>query len=334
MQALRLTALALSLATAFLSTPAVADLTAPPLPLGTPGFSNLYGLELNQWYVYANQNTAGTLVDGKTTQDGALTIFPTGTDLTRRAETSQVSGSKQASALATVSPTSLGAAASAHDPVNLFSNGTLAVGQASMMFAAVLDQNTSFKFDIKLNGHLDANDQHKLGPDVAGAAVSALVFGSTPNYKTEDMVTTFNAAGLDPYAEGEAFIRQYSALQSSTQAHMDTFGAQTSPIHDLVNVNTTMHVSVDGTYQDCDRQLSPACGRYVYFFNVMLFTAAQDGGLADFSHTLQVSSYSVGGGAAQPFSAVSAVPEPATAPLLALGIVGVLGAAARRRQRP
>lgn len=330
MHAARLAALALSLSAAFVHAPASADVTPPPLSLGTPDISNLYGLELNQWYVFANRVTAGTIVDGKLSDHSDSRVLPTGADLSLRVEDDQASGSKLASAMARVSPTSAGAAVSARDPLNPLGAGTAAVSYSTVTYFALLDQDTNFKFDLKLDGQL-----YRIGdamaPDTSGAAVAALAYGSHANYTGAKSSAAFLAAGLDVDAGGETLLQQLSSLKSSTQTHLDAFGAQTSPVDSWINVDTTLHVTAQGTQQNCDKPISPACGRYFYFFTVLLFNGAQNGGTTDFSHSLEVSSVSLDGGAALPFNAISPVPEPASASMLALGLIGVLGFAARRR---
>ena len=102
MTSLRLAPLAVSLAAAFVHAPATADATPPPLSLGTPDISNLYGLELNQWYVFGNRAAAGTIVDGQLSEQILGGAIPSGAALSLRAEDSQVSGSKHASAMARV----------------------------------------------------------------------------------------------------------------------------------------------------------------------------------------------------------------------------------------
>ena len=329
MHAVRPAVLALSLAAALAHAPASADVTSPSLSLGTPDISNLYGLELNQWYVFGSQAAAGTIVDGQLSQQIITRSFPAAADLSLRAEDSQSSGSKLASAMARVSPTSLGAAVSARDPLNPLGAGTAAVSYSVVTYAALLDTDSSFKFDIKLNGQL-----HQLGdamaPDTSGAAVAALAYGSHANYTSDKSSAAYLAAGVDIDAGSEVLLQQLSHLQSSTQTHLDTFGAQTSSINTSVDVDTVLHVTAQGTQQNCDKPISPACGRYYYFFNVLLFNGAQNGGATDFSHSLEVSSVSVDGGATLPFNAISPVPEPASASMLALGLIGLLGFAARR----
>lgn len=332
MTAVRITSLALSLVAAFAPTPVLADATPPPLSLGAPNISNLWGLELNQWYVFGSRVTAGTIIDGQLTEKSDSRAVPTRADLELRVEDSQVSGSKLASAMARVSPTSLGAAASARDPLNPLGAGTAAVGYSVVTYFAMLDQDSSFKFDIKLDGQLRQLGD-AMAPDTSGAAVAALTYGSHANYTGAASQAAYLAAGVDLDAGSETLVQQLAHLNSSTQTHLDAFGAQTSSVNSWIDVDTTLHVTAQGTQQNCEKPISPACGRYFYFFNVLLFTGAQNGGLSDFSHTLEVSSYSADGGAALPFSAISPVPEPASTAMLALGLTTLAGLARRRPRR-
>lgn len=332
MHAVRFSTLALSLIAAFVHAPAAADVTPPPLSLGTPDISNLFGLELNQWYVFANRAAAGTIVDGQLSEQVLSKVVPTGADLSLRAEDSQTSGSKLASAMARVSPTSIGASASAHDPLNPLGAGTAAISYSTVTYFALLDQDTSFKFDFKLDGQLRRVGD-AMAPDTSGAAVAGLAYGSHANYTGAAANAAFLAAGLDLDAGSEPLIQQLSHLQSSTQTHLDAFGAQTSSVNSSIDVDTTLHVTAQGTQQNCQTPISPACGRYFYFFNVLLFNGAQNGGVADFSNSLKVTGVSMDGGPALPFNAISPVPEPTSAALLFAGLMGVAGIVARRRRQ-
>lgn len=327
----------LALFAALLPGLAAAQATLPVPPLGDPTPGSLYGALLNQWYVGINHVSAGTFIDGATTLNGGMAVMPRPAELVRSADTAQMLGSKQASAAASVSSTRLGGYSRAIDPLDANSTWTGALSYAVVSYWAVLDSPAPVRFDLKLGGTLATSGDRNLGADASGAAVAAVAYGSQSNPTNESQAALFGAAGFTWLAEGDVLLHELSTLKSSTQTHLDTFGAQSDTAHRAIDVETALHVTASGTEVKCNGTepavFLPLCGRYSYFMNVMLFTGAQNGGLADFSHTLGVVSISVDGGPAQPLNAISPVPEPTTTALLAGGLLAVGGAAARRRRQ-
>jgi hypothetical protein len=321
-------------ASALLSLPAAAQVSLPGGAV-TAGPESLYGLLLNQWYVAGNNVNASTFIDGATGSQGGFLSFPTPATLSRTAEASQRSGNKLASSAAAVSSTRMGAFASAGAPLEPMATWAGATAYSSVSYWAVLDRDAQVRFDLHLEGLLSTTGGRLSGPDASGSAVAVLAHGSESNFSNASQAALFARAGIDASAEGDALLQQLSTLSPSTQTHLDAFGAQSDAMHPSMNIDTDLHVTASGTRIDCDGSVpapvSAACGRYFYFMNVFLFTGAQNGGLADFSHTLQVTSLSIDGAAAQPFQALSPVPEPASAALLLCGLLALGGLAARRK---
>lgn len=317
------TPLALSLGLLLNAGAAVAQATLPLPPLS--------GLTPGQWFVGSNQVSASTLIDGIESGKDAFHIAPRPTELAMDVKDGQTQGSKSATAFARVGPNSLGTAVGASDPLNPDSTFTGALAQASLLYVAVLDNPVSVRFELKLDGQLDVNGSRSLGSDRSSASLAMFAWGSQSNGTTEQQRALFANAGIDIDAEGDAMLAQLQAWPTSTQAHLATLGAQATTSSPHVTVDETLHVTAEGTRIDCDVSVAPICGRYVYYVGVSLFTLAQNGGFADFSHTLQVSSFSIDGGAAQAFAPTSPVPEPASALLMLIGGAALL--ARRRRAR-
>lgn len=328
-------ALALSLLT--LTLPAAAQTTLPGLTLGTPDPSSFYGALLNQWYVSAAQVSAGTVIDGLPTQSGSFTMFPAPSALAARVESSQTQDGKSAAALGKLTATTLGASATAIAPLDPKATGMASVGYSMMSYWAVLDQDATVHFSLPLEGRLTTTGSLATGPDASLAGVVAWAYGSEVNPTSASQAALFAKAGIDVNAEGETLLRQLATVKPSTQAHLAIFGGQADTIDTWVDVKSTLDVTAQGTRIDCTTPvpapLTPICGRYFYFMNVALFTGAQNGASADFSHTLNVATYSINGGPAQAFNAVSAVPEPTSGLLFALGLAGLSAWRWARRTR-
>lgn len=330
----RLLPLALCAAASALSSlPAAAQVALPGGPV-TAGPESFYGLLLNQWYVAGNNVNASTFIDGATGGQGGLLSFPTPAALSRTAESSQRTDSKLASSAAAVSSTSLGAFASAGAPLEPMATWAGATAYSMVSYWAVLERDAPVRFDLHLDGLLSTTGGRLSGPDASGAAVAVLAHGSESNFSNASQAALFARGGINANAEGDALLQQLTTLRPSTQTHLEAFGAQSDAMHPSMTINTDLHVTASGTRIDCDASVpapvSAACGRYFYFMNVFLFTGAQNGGIADFSHTLQVTGLSVDGAVTQPFTAASPVPEPRSALLLAAGVLAL--AAWRRRQ--
>jgi hypothetical protein len=281
-----------------------------------------------------NQTHADTFIDGVSTSNASYALAPTMAQLSAYSSTYQVQGSKQASASASTTATTLGAAASAIDALHPDSTLTAATSYALVSYWAVLPSSDAITFNFKLDGTLNVTGSRALGADASRAGVAMLALGSITDGTSASYQQVFANLGFSATAQGDAMLAQLAALPTTSQRNLATLGASATFSHNTETVDTTLQVTADGTRIDCDGALVPACGNYFYFVNLMLFTGAQNGGVADFSHTLAVTSVQTAQGTALPFSAqtLSPVPEPAAAWLL-LGGLGSLAAYRRRCAR-
>jgi hypothetical protein len=294
---------------------------APTLPLD----GGLAAFTAGQWYAVYHQASASTLIgDVESTQEVYHLPIRAG-ELVAAVTDSQTIGSKSAAGTARATLASLGTSAAAGDPLHPDSTFAGALSFASISYVAVLDSQTQVRLNLKLDGRLGVTGSRALGDDRSSAAVAVSAFGSLPEGTDADYRALYAGAGIDPDAEGTAMLAQLKAWPTSSQTHLTTFGAQADTSHNLVTVHETLQVTAEGTKIDCDPSLASICGKYVYYAGVFLFTEAQNGAFADFSHTLSIASFSIGGGEALPFAPAAPVPEPASVLLMAAGLAALAG---------
>ena len=320
--------------------PAAAQTGLPPLPVIAATPANLYGMLANQWFVGITQVSAGTEINGASLTDSQQFKFPSPSDLGHRAEMTQAVASKSAAAWGSTADLSLSAAAQAQDPLHPDATGIAAVGYSLISYWAVLDQNYPLRVSLPLQGRLTTTGSIATGLDASMAGVVAFANGSDGDPTGAGQAATFAKAGIDLNEGGEPLLRQFSMLKPSTQTYLDVFAAQSDTSHTWVDVKSTLNVTASGMEIHCDgtepAAVKPMCGRYFYYLSVALFTGAQNGAQADFAHAFSGgATYSVNGGPALALNAstVSAVPEPGSALLLALGLLGMAGYVGRRRGR-
>ncbi|KQY81739.1 hypothetical protein [Pelomonas sp. Root1444] len=94
--------------------------------------------DIGQWHLAANQVSASTLIGDKDSTQELFHLLPRGGELTAHVLDTQSIGSKSAAAAAHVTPTSMGTAASAGDPVNPDSTFSGAVSSALLYSIAYL----------------------------------------------------------------------------------------------------------------------------------------------------------------------------------------------------
>ena len=327
---------ALGVALALASPGAQAQL-APPDLSAVPLFSP--DIAVNQWYVTGTTASAFAGVD--LLSDGR-TVWGTGTsgiNVSASGSLADLLG-KSASAESRASATSLGAIASSH---NLEPGDTLsgATAWANVSYMTVLDTPGTVSLDFRLSGRLSIDGGRSAAmTDPTRSAVAVYVMGAAPDMTTESVNAMFTSVGIDPMATDTALITQAAHWPVSSQPNLATYGQalDSLSVSNVAEVDTHLTVQSQGAYIDC-HGLSPApavCGKYLYQFWGVMMTGAENGAVADFSHTLEATALHLPGGATLGFSdgqaiaVISSVPEPASAALMLAGL-GLVGGWRRRR---
>jgi hypothetical protein len=277
---------------------------------------------VGRWY-YAYSNTSATaLTDAAYNQD-AHTSYGLASDNGGLALPSQISvstGSKVASASSFVAATAIGAGTTAVDALDPDSTLVASTAVAVIHYRAVLSSPDPVTLDFHLSGQLNVVGDRSLGTDPSRAAVAVAAVGSLTDAAPGAYDALFANIGLVP-VDGLFTLDQYAAWPTSTQRNLATAGAQASTAHLEQIVDTHFSVTADGTLIDCAPGLAPVCGNYFFFFTVFMVAGSENGGLADFTHTLSVEAIHAGAQAPVSFEPTALpVPEPATALLWLAGL--------------
>jgi hypothetical protein len=319
-------ALALSVSCGHLAHAASAPAGPGWLPVSFPPGG---AVSADHWYVASHLATASTLVAGVADFQSMGGIASS--DVNLAVSNAQVNGARSASAAARVDGASLGGASAARDALDSTSTLTVASSWSQVWFMGFMKGSGPLTFTLHLDGSLlSSGDRSPVSSDPSGASVGLMAMGSLgPGADTAAYAALASVAGVDPSLEGEALLRRMLALPTTTQAQMITFGQQATTVNRSVLVDQNFEVTALGTPQECSAYAPELCGTSFYFLAVTLVTGAENGGAADFMHSLKVTDYRDGAGAVHTFAA-QPVPEPATIALWLVGLAATAGVVRRR----
>lgn len=316
-------------------------LVASALALATHSVLASSTPELNRWHVFESKTSAVALIDGRLQNDFHRQIFGDGL-LAEDSLARLTADGRSAEAKNTLGATRLGSFSTALQPLDPNATISLAHGYSMISFAAFLSNAAPVTLDLHLTGSLQTlGDRAATGSDPSRAVVAAYGLGSPSDVNEDGYNRLFANAGIDPNLEGEALLNQLAHWPTTSQRNLQTIGVQTDSLHRSAEVDQRFSVTADSTRYDCPAGVvSPLCGSYYLQFHLFLFTAAENGGVADFSHSLAVDAIRVAEGTALTFEPGQAlpvittpVPEPGRAVLLGLGLLAIGGLKSRRGQR-
>ncbi|EHR73261.1 hypothetical protein BurJ1DRAFT_4472 [Burkholderiales bacterium JOSHI_001] len=342
--------------------PAAAQLVPALPPLGTQTLIDSFSqLQPGFWFVNSSQTNVAALVDsGATVLNDRHTAQLGGPSAVAALSTARVTGSttltagQSAAATAHVTATTLGTVAAAGDSASTESILQAATAFSVIEYRAFLAEPGPVMLTARLDGSLTVSGSRPLGlpqPSQAGVAVSVLGVPAGVIGDTGAITRLYQSVGVaDPQAEGDALLAQLLTwpttpgyLTPGYNPNLATFG-QLLGTDSLDSGKPLQHdfvVFSDGNRLDCPAEVKiPVCGTYLHEFVLFLFTGAQDGAAADFSHTLSVTSLQLPAGSSMGFAdgesvplSFAPVPEPAPTALWLAGLT-VLGFAGRARRRP
>ncbi|MCV2418985.1 PEP-CTERM sorting domain-containing protein [Paucibacter sp. DJ2R-2] len=297
--------------------------------------------ELNRWHVFESKTSAVAVIDGRLQNDFHRHIFGDGL-LAEDSLARLNADGRSAEAQNTVGAARLGSFSAALQPLAPDATISLAHGYSMISFMAYLSSAAPVTLDLHLSGTLQTlGDRAATGSDPSRAVVAAYGVGSPSDANEGGFDRLFANIGIDPNLEGEALLNQLAHWPTSSQRNLQTLGVQTDSLQRSAEVDQRFSVTADSTRVDCPAGVvSPLCGSYYLQFHLFLFTAAENGGLADFSHSLSVDAIHVAEGTSLSFEPGQAlpvittpVPEPSPAVLLGLGLLAIGGLKSRRGHR-
>ena len=336
----RTTALSLLSLATLAATGASAQVFTPGLFGGATSAAGAASLEPDRWYVWYSRTQAAAQADA----DGALQAW-TGNlaGLAADSLASAAAASKSATAGASLTATTLHAGAVAQDSFDAGSTLTAGLAFASIGYIAFLDTTAPLRLDLHLTGSLAiTGDRNRTLPDPTRAGVAAVAVGSLNGGDNAAYLGLFRSIGIsDPLAEGDALVAQLATwpttdwLVPPQQPHIASVGLTVlaEPVDNPTTVERSFSVFAAGTPVVCPPDVVLAvCGKQMFSFQLSLVAGTQNGGIADFSHSLSVEALHLpadqtlrfADGQAIPL-VTTPVPEPSTWALCLGGLAALAG---------